>query len=161
MPLKPIEVDMVKVPVEVNSNGQFEAEVDGDTITSPTYKSLAERVKLKLRTAGRVEIKVTLLSEYWRNEQELPEDVVLTGIHSGNRNVLYHAEKKGSPTEQLRYNEAYRRFTPDEKREWADLQAERKRIQAAIDAFKRRRKVNPKELIEEAQAELMKGKATT
>lgn len=155
MAIKPMKIDGREIPVEVDEEGLFFTNVDGDRFTAPTFKALDEKVCRHLRTYKRVNIPATLIRDDggW-NERII--QIVLTGIHSSNRNVLYREDRPKASTDQLRFynSSVYQRLTMEQIAEYKRLCAAQRAAGKAVERWEERYKVNANKLIEEAQAKL-------
>ncbi len=156
--IKTMAIDGQHLTIYVTDTGEF-ATYENDPphydetpqYKAPTLKALTDKLKTQIRRQ-RMAIPVTRIEEGWsgRKERDLEiEACTITGIHEGNRNILY----KGADgkTEQARYSGSfYRPVSPEEI-------AEAKRLYAAIydarqawEAWKAERSVHALTLIETA-----------
>lgn len=156
--VKDVTVDGVTTPVFVTDAGEFTTYEGGaprfgeaPLLKAPTLKALTDKLKTQVRQR-RLAIPVTRIEEGWSGRRERELEVVrctLTGIHEGNRNLLY--KRADGTSDQARYSgEFYRPLTPEET-------AEAKRLYAAIydarqvwEEWKAERSVNALTLIQEA-----------
>lgn len=153
--VKTINVDGVKVDITVTGSGMFYAQLDGEGFQKPTLKELEELMRKMIRNRGKLSIEATLVEivDGWRHEGKVEfENIVITGTHAGNNNILYR--DANGHTSQLRgYNDGRlcKRLSTDEKKELVALVVARNKATAAVDEWVKGRTINAAKTIDEAR----------
>ena len=153
--LKTEKVDGKSFDVIVLKDGTFWANLgediydDAQRLHAPSLKKLLEKAREHLRKSNRPAIEATLLERSsWRSEKDVIVDVLLTGVHAGNGNILYRDQ---GGTHQSYSQHFYRKLTAEEKAEYLRLRREEK------EAEKRRERWEQERVLD-AQATLQAGK---
>lgn len=156
-PIRVEEIDGQKIPVYLNQNGEFFADVAQQTGRATVKAESVAELRKKLHTALRrgalrVSVPISLFkSDNYSRERSGPrvENGDLTGIHAANRNVLVKIDGK---TEQLQsYGEkVLRRLSDCEARNLVDAFNAMVSSRATFDKMVEGFKVDPKKLVAEA-----------
>lgn len=161
--IKPLRIDGCTLDVFVSETGEFSSRWNGDRIAAPTLKALREKRQKQIRSAGRIAVPCTLIEDMWHSDKPRITQITLVGIHAGNSNPLYKEDGEDT-TEQLRWSgsKVFRRLTDEEIAEFLRLKQEITAAEAALEAWKAERSVNPTTLLTDAQdAALKQGAATS
>jgi len=147
-------IDTVEYEIYVSEDGVFSSSFEGDRITAPTKKALLEKLRTAVRSHRKVAIEVTHIATRYRGDVEVPEpeDLVLTGIHSSSRNMLYRkpGAKGRDATGQLsHYDTITRRLTKAEVEDLKSLVQNKQRAERSLNDWIAKRKID-------ARAELTK-----
>lgn len=153
--LKTIEIDTREIEITVEENGDFVARVDGEWYRAPSLKLLTEKLRKMIRSQGRIAVPVTQISSGHHDEPVITQ-ITLVGVHAGNGNTLYKEDGE-TGVDQLRWSrdEIYRRLTEAEIAQCHALHEEVRVAKTALEAWLDARRVNDKELMQQAQKELM------
>lgn len=152
--LKTIDVDGENVEITLDSDtGQFYARADGQDHNAPSLKMLEERVRKQIRSRGRLAIEATLveLDRYQESKPEF-EDIVITGKHASNNNVLYR-DRHGVTQQMRSYSNdgCTHRLTKTERLEINDLVAKARAANKRVEQWKDDHKLDIWKAIEQAR----------
>lgn len=149
--LKTETIDGRKVEIWVTEGGSFKAYLDGSTEDSYAASTLSALTKLVREVVKGRTKEVPAAFVDWRSEDRwsslgkkklVVQLVIISGIHAGNKNVLYrHEGQTKSATQQgSRYggNNYLRRPTEAEQAELAELHRMNDELEAAIEAWHER-----------------------
>lgn len=143
--VKTVDADGTKFDVYVTSIGEFYAIVDGECVKQATLKALEERLRKHVRTHNRVAIDATIVeSNGWRgNDKAEFTDIVITGRHAGNNNVLYR-EPGDKHTQQLRSHndDVCVRLSKADRAELSELVKKRTQSREAVERWLKSKRLN-------------------
>jgi hypothetical protein len=164
MALKTVEIDGRTIDVDVDDDGEFYANVDGDRYTAPALKVLIERLRKHIRSYGRISVPVTRLETGWRADNKVEiEHLDLVGVHASNRNLLIRTvtgnqgrrTKVGETTQHRGSGDLYRRLTDTEVKTIRAMYERKQRIEKEIDEWLEVRRVDGQTLVRDAQNKLL------
>lgn len=128
-------------PVEVLGDGRFSCNYDGSQYISDTYAKLADNVKNLAKRAVSMALPGTLMGTA-HSYSAVPgkmtfTDITVTGIHSGNGNMMYRYDSSPKALYQSdRWsNSLLRRLTPDEQNQMRVLKDTAERAQREYDKY--------------------------
>jgi hypothetical protein len=150
--LKTESIDGYKFDIEILDSGEFYTRIHGEEVEAPSLKGLTDKVRKMIRRAGRIAVPVTHITTRYRHNKETPEvtQVILTGIHGSNRNILYKDEKTGESEQASYSSEFYKRLTGEEIAAYIALVKAAEAASRAVETWKEKHRVNPHQLIEQA-----------
>lgn len=143
--LKKETIDGTAFELSVDADGEFRSEFAGETVSASSLKALVEKLRGLVRVKP-IAVKATLFEdEGWRHKGATFADIIVTGIHSGNGNVLFKVDRKGAPTQQFK---SYRgtllkRVTPAEVKAFRAIEARAEAARKEMEAFKKAREFRP------------------
>lgn len=149
--VKTINVDGAVVEITLNEKGEFLAKVETQWITAPTMKGIEERVRKAVRSAGKLSIEATLLDFGFNDDEPSFEDILITGQHASNNNVLYRDDS--GAVQQLRTfnSDCMIRLSKDQRKEFGELVKARKRAEKAMEKWKADHKLDAHQAIRKAR----------
>lgn len=148
--VKTIDVDGEQVDIYVDGDdGRFHARLDGQDIYQPNLKALEGKLREQSRQKRRLQIEGTTIGDRWSSEKPKFEDVVIVGIHGGNRNLLYRGEGKRTEQMDRHSNDLMVRLTKEERAVFIALTKARTDAQTAIEKWKKAHTLNVDKAIKE------------
>lgn len=145
--LKTIEVNGETIKITLASDYTFYGYIYGDRIESPSLKGLEAAIK----TAAKRDIVVAIEGTLIQSWSDGFTDVLITGRHNGNGNILYREDKAGAKTEQLHDEDRVcYRLNEAERAEYRKLCAAKRRAEKAVEAWPKSRRMNIKLAIRSA-----------
>lgn len=145
--LKEIEVNGETVKIVLASDFTFYAYIYGDRLEAQSMKGIESAI----RTAAKRDIVVAIEATIVESWSDGFTDVLITGRHNGNGNILYRKDKAGAATEQLRDEERVcYRLNDNERAEYKKLCAAKRRAEKAVTEWPKARKMNVKQAIRSA-----------
>lgn len=161
--LKTETIDGRKVDIYVTDGGTFKALMDGgseETYAAPALPALMKKVREVVKGQTK-EVPAAFVS--WESESRWHggkkklnvQNLVISGIHAGNDNVLYRHEGQERRNTQQGYrydNEKFlRRPTPEEVEEITTLYQANDELERRIEAWRRRLKLDVAESLKRGE----------
>jgi hypothetical protein len=143
-----VEVRNQVFDIYVNNRGNFNTVVDGHAYSADTKTALVEKltVATKIKAAKIAIAFVRAEDAVWSNDTTKIKHGVVTGRHSGTRNLLIKWDgAKGVDQESCRSDEKntnFLRLTAEEEKEFAQMYAEKEVIKNKISAFEKKHAIN-------------------
>lgn len=143
-----LEVRGQRYKVSVDSRGKFNAEVSGETVEADSLKALEEKLaKVTKQKAKKIAI------PFVRWEGEALKRGTITGVHSGNKNLLIRWEGEkgvdqeygGSSFDGIRYLD----MTADQQAEYTRLCNAAMAADAAAETYAKLFRFDPRKRVEE------------
>jgi hypothetical protein len=136
--LKDYEVAGETIKITLASDFTFYAYVYGERIESTSMKGIEAAIKAAATREIVVAIEATIVN--WGDDLT---DVLITGRHNGNGNVLYREDKPGGKTEQIRSEERVcHRLSKAEREQYRSLVRKQNAAQRAVTAWPKTRKLD-------------------
>jgi hypothetical protein len=146
--LKEIEVNGEIVKVILNSDFTFFVYFYGERIEAASMKALDAAIRAASKRDIVVAIEATVMG--WGDEAT---DILVTGRHNGNGNILYRKDKPGEKTEQLHSEDRVcRRLTVAERAEFSDLVKKKNAAEKALNEWPKSKRLNVASAIRGAAA---------
>lgn len=166
MPELTITRNGVDVPVHVNTTtGDFTAQVGDDHLSAKTWAEIGKLIdKATKKVSKTVDVPFTSVSFNRRVDKwvRTVRHGRVTGMHSGNSNLLVKWDDDGSRSQLERWNsggnDKFRPLTSDEIDEYARLYVASEKAADALRAWERDHRQDLRKLTQEALAEGTKPK---
>lgn len=124
MPAISLNINGVDYDVAIMDDGEFRFDHEGVMIKGPTFAGVAARARNMMKNQVKMEIPATVLENggHRNNYREITRPIIVTGVHSGNGNVMYRylGETRSRQT-YARNNAIYSRFSTEEEEEFCRL----------------------------------------
>jgi hypothetical protein len=148
--VKALEVDGTTVEISLDGD-EFIARVGVELVRFKTLKGCEDAVRRRVREAVKLAIDATMVSDNgWRDEKAKFEDVVVTGLHGSNGNILYK-DCDGDPRQSGYGAQFLRRLSTGEKADYLGLVRARRHAQDACTAWIDKHRMDVKQALEVAR----------
>jgi len=140
----------IEVPVKVDTDGQWRAQVGEDQLIAATKAELVKKIdRVTKKVSQTVSIPFTSVQLSQRHDGRVNRQVrqgVATGIHSGNSNILVLWTDNGERAQVDRWSNGGRDkfvpLTPDEADEYTRLYVAQVKAQRAVSEWEQAHKIN-------------------